>query len=198
MKRAGAVVFGIGIRDRGEHVNQIGDLDWQAGNWEASNLNHIFFFTWSCQVENIRFLLSWLLTLDFCYQFEMSVVPFGCKTLKSFSCLRPLFFCLHLRILAMFFWDRAPTSQVLRSSSLKIPVLADGGFQFCSGFFMSILEPLRISRWCPAGVGSSMWGPWRKHNILWEAVSRPQKLTSLRNIAKQNAEIQRQWWWFIP
>ena len=121
----------------------------------------------------------------------MSVVPFGCKTLKSFSCLRPLFFCLHLRILAMFFWDRAPTSQVLQSSSLKIPVLADGGFQFFFGF-------LHVDPWAVENIPvmpsrsrhkPTNWALGLKHNDSCGklCVSRPQKLTSLRNMAKQNA-----------
>ena len=57
---------GIGIRDPGEHVNQIGDLDWQAGKLRGFKLNPFCFSTWSCQVEDSKTLLSWLLTLDFC------------------------------------------------------------------------------------------------------------------------------------
>lgn len=39
----GAVVFGIGIRDPGDHVNQIGDLDWQAGILGGFKLNPFCF-----------------------------------------------------------------------------------------------------------------------------------------------------------
>ena len=96
----------VGVRDPGEDVNQIGDLDWQAGKRGGCKTKPIFFF--HLKLSSWRLEDFTILTLDlrsFCYQFEMSVVPFGCKTLKSFSCLRPLFFCLQP---AMFFWIVLP------------------------------------------------------------------------------------------
>ena len=35
----------VGVRDPGEHVNQIGDLDWQAGKLGGFKLNPFCFFT---------------------------------------------------------------------------------------------------------------------------------------------------------
>lgn len=97
------------------------------------------------------------------------------------------FQCLHLRS-GEFFGSH---SQVLQSSSLKIPVLADGGFQFCWGFYMSILEPLRISRWCPAGAGTSInWALGLKHNDSCGKLDLPPTKTHLPKKYGQNKTLK--------
>lgn len=52
---------GIGIRDPGEHVNQIGDLDWQAGKLGGFKLNPFSFPLEAVKLKTRRlyYLDSW-------------------------------------------------------------------------------------------------------------------------------------------
>ena len=103
----------------------------------------------------------------------MSVVPFGCKTLKSLMSILPTFFLLAFAFLAMFFGSRSHLPGVAKQFS------QDSGLsRWRFPVFFWVFACRSLSRWEYPVMPSWGWllhklGPWRKHNILWEAVSRP-------------------------